>query len=39
MSPLLFTLSILLLLTELTLSSYEDRVYSEMCKFLAREYQ
>lgn len=39
MSPLFFALSILLLLTVLTLSSYADRVYSEMGKFLAREYQ
>lgn len=39
MSPLFFTISILLLLTVLTLSSYADRVYSEMGKFLAREYQ
>jgi len=39
MSPLFFAFSILLLLTVLTLSSYADRVYSEMGKFLAREYQ
>jgi len=39
MSPLLFVFSIVLLLAVLTLSSYADRVYSEMGKFLAREYQ
>ncbi|SDE76430.1 hemolysin family protein [Terriglobus roseus] len=39
MSPLIFMLSIVLLLAVLTLSSYADRVYSEMGKFLARAYQ
>jgi CBS domain containing-hemolysin-like protein len=39
MSPLVLVFSIVLLLMVLTLSSYADRVYSEMGKFLAREYQ
>ena len=38
MSPAYF-LALLLLLAVLTLASYVDRVYSEMGKFLAREYQ
>jgi CBS domain containing-hemolysin-like protein len=39
MNPMVFALWIVLLLAVLTLSSYADRVYSEMGKFLAREYQ
>jgi putative hemolysin len=38
MSPL-FALTLLVLLAILTLAAYVDRVYSEMGKFLAREYQ
>ena len=38
MSPL-FLLASMLLLAVLTLAAYVDRVYSEMGKFLAREYQ
>ncbi len=34
-----FALSLAVLLTVLTLAAYVDRVYSEMGKFLAREYQ
>lgn len=39
MNAMIFTLWVLLLLAVLTLSSYADRVYSEMGKFLARSYQ
>src|SRR5665213_620957 len=38
MSPL-FILAMAALLATLTLAAYVDRVYSEMGKFLAREYQ
>ncbi|NYF77720.1 hemolysin family protein [Granulicella arctica] len=38
MSPL-FVITLLVLLVVLTLAAYVDRVYSEMGKFLAREYQ
>jgi len=39
MNSMVFALWIVLLLAVLTLSSYADRVYNEMGKFLAREYQ
>ncbi|MEK6398667.1 MAG: hemolysin family protein [Terriglobus sp.] len=39
MNAMIFALWIVLLLAVLTLSSYADRVYSEMGKFLARAYQ
>lgn len=39
MNAMIFALWVLLLLAVLTLSSYADRVYSEMGKFLARSYQ
>lgn len=39
MNAMVFALWIMLLLAVLTLSSYADRVYSEMGKFLARSYQ
>lgn len=39
MNAMVFALWIVLLLAVLTLSSYADRVYSEMGKFLARSYQ
>src|SRR6202000_410980 len=36
---IIFALAIAVLLFTLTLSSYVDRLYSEMGKFLAREFQ
>ncbi len=39
LSYLPYLLTLLLLLTVLSLAAYVDRVYSEMGKFLAREYQ
>jgi len=39
MNAMIFVLWVVLLLAILTLSSYADRVYSEMGKFLARSYQ
>ncbi len=38
-SPYAYTLALVLLLVILALAAYVDRVYSEMGKFLAREYQ
>ena len=34
-----YTIALILLLAILALAAYVDRIYSEMGKFLAREYQ